>query len=99
MIGESKRTRQSDRWTPRQDPREPTINLSEDGTFRLCPQAKNLGPSVLSSLSAGTKKLATCCTKHVEILPTLNTKARKLFESMESGNFCTAKLHDLSVVY
>jgi len=65
MIGESKRPRQSDRWTPRQDPREPTINLSEDGTFRLCPQAKNLGPSVLSSLSAGTKKLATCCTKHV----------------------------------
>lgn len=57
MIGESKRPRQSDRWTPRQDPREPTINLSEEGTFLLCPQAKNLGPSVLSSLSAGTKKL------------------------------------------
>lgn len=57
MIGESKRRRQSDRWTPRQDPREPTINLSEDGTFLLCPQAKNLGPSVLSRLSAGTKKL------------------------------------------
>ena len=65
MNGESKRPRQSDRWTPRQDPREPTINLSEDGTFLPCPQAKNLGPSVLSSLSAGTKKLATCCTKHV----------------------------------
>jgi hypothetical protein len=57
MIGEDKRPRQCDRWTPGQDQSPATINLSEDKTFLLSPRAKNLDPSVSWGTSAATRKL------------------------------------------